>query len=290
MRFLLFLLLLLSAALACAAVSPGQIENVQRLLRDHRVSEAGAAANALVAANPTAAEAYALLASVAVATGDPDAAVAAAEKAAELAPASGDYQRQLGDAYGFAAQKAGLLSKMGWAKKCGAAYEKAVALDPANVGARSSLMGYYQNAPSMMGGGMEKAYAQAEEIKKLDANRGHLAYAALYAADKKFDLALAEFDEVLKVSPDDYAALYQVGKLAAVSGQSLDRGLASLRRCLELPVPDALNTPSHAAAQWRIGNILEKKSDPAGARTAYEAALQLDPKFTQAAEALKKLK
>jgi cytochrome c-type biogenesis protein CcmH/NrfG len=39
-----------------------------------------------------------------------------------------------------------------------------------------------------------------------------------------------------------------------------------------------------------MGNILEKKNDPTGARAAYAAALRLDPKFTQAADALKKLK
>ncbi len=284
----LLLLLLLTAAIAQAAVSPEKIENVRRLLRDGKVAAAESAANALIAANPAEAEAYALLASVSVAKGDPDAAIAAAEKAAELAPASGDYQRQLGDAYGFAAQKAGMLSKMGLAKKCGAAYEKAVALDPANLDARSSLLGYYQNAPSMMGGGMDKAHAQAAEIRKLDANRGRLAYATLYAADKKFAEAFTQLEEALKATPENYAALYQFGRLAAITGERIDRGLEALKQCLTLPPPP--NTPGHAAAQWRIGNLLEKKNDPAGARTAYEAALKFDPKFTQAADSLKKLK
>ncbi|MDB6115891.1 MAG: Tetratricopeptide repeat protein [Lacunisphaera sp.] len=282
-------LFLAAACVAHAAVPADKIQNVRTLLRDHKLAAAEAAANSLVAANPTDAVAQALLGSVAIAKDDAEAAVAAYEQAAELAPADGDLQRQLGDAYGFAAQKAGMLSKMGFAKKCRVAYEKAVELDPKNLNARSSLMGFYQQAPGLMGGGMDKAYAQAAAIRRLDATRGRLAYATLYSGEKKYAEAFAEFDEVLKASPDDYAALYQVGKLAALSGQSLDRGLASLRRCLELTPPDAANTPGHAAAQWRIGNILEKKSDPAGARAAYGAALKLDPKFTAAADALKKL-
>ena len=112
-------------------------------------------------------------------------------------------------------------------------------------------------------------------------------FASVYVAEKKYDLALAQFDEVLKDSPDDYTSLYQVGRLAANSGQFLDRGLAALRRCVALPAPEG--EPGHAAAHWRIGNILEKQGDKPGARAAYEASLKADPKFAQAIEALKKL-
>jgi tetratricopeptide (TPR) repeat protein len=289
MRFLF--VLFLAVACAQAAIPSDQLDRVRALLRDGNVAAAASAANALVATHPDDAEAHALLASVLLAKGeDADAAVRSAEKSVELAPANSDLQRQLGDAYGFAAQKAGMLGKMSYAKKCRVAYEKAVELDPKNIAARDSLMGFYQQAPGVMGGGMDKAYEQAAAIKELDAARGRLAYATLYGADKKYDLAFAQFEEVLKTSPDDYAALYQVGKLAAISGLALDRGLAALRRCLELPVPATPGTPGHAAAQWRLGNVLEKQNDPAGARRAYEASLQLDPKFAQAADSLKKLK
>lgn len=284
-----FLLVLLAAACAHAAVPADQANRIRELLRDKKLSAAEAAAQALVASHPADGEAYALLASVCLAKGDPDAAVRAAEKSVELAPASSELHRRLGDTYGAAAEKAGMLGKMGYARKCRGAFEKAVELDPKNVAARNSLMGFYQMAPAMMGGGMDKAYEQAAAIKQLDAARGRLAYATLYGAEKKYDQAFAEFDEVLKSFPNDYVALYQVGKLAATSGQQLNRGLAALRRCLELPVPETAGTPGHAAAQWRLGNILEKQADPAGARRAYEAALQTDPNFSQAAESLKKL-
>lgn len=283
------LLFLLAAACVHAAVPADKAASIRGFLREKQVNAAEAAARALVTAHPAEGEAQALLASVCIAKGDADAAVSAAEKSVELEPANSELHRQLGDTYGFAAEKAGMFGKMGFAKKCRAAFERAVELDPRNVAARNSLLGFYQMAPAMMGGGMDKAYEQAAAIKQLDAARGRLAYATLYGAEKKYDQAFAEFDEALKSSPDDYAALYQVGKLAATSGQSLDRGLAALRRCLALPVPEIPGTPGHAAAQWRLGNILEKQGDPAGARRAYEAALKLDPNFTPAADALKKL-
>ena len=72
-----------------------------------------------------------------------------------------------------------------------------------------------------------------------------------------------------------------------MSGQHLDRGLASLRLCLGLDPPKG--APPHSAAEWRLGNILEKKGDAAGARAAYRAALELDPKYAPASDALRAL-
>ena len=99
------ILLLLTTALARAAVSPAQSENIRHLLHANQVPAAESAAKALVAANPAEAEAYALLGDVQLAKGNADDAVQAWEKAAELAPASSNYQLQLGGAYGFAAQQ-----------------------------------------------------------------------------------------------------------------------------------------------------------------------------------------
>ena len=281
------ILLLLTAALAHAAVSPEKIENVRGLLRDRKLAAAESAANALIAAHPAEAEAYALLGSVRVAKGDPDGAVKAGEKAVQLAPASSEYQRQLGDIYGFAAQKAGMLSMMSWAKKSRFAYEKAVELDPKNLTARQSLMSFYQMAPGMMGGGSDKAYAQAAEIKKLDDTRGRVAYAILKIGEKKYAEAFAEIEAVLQSTPDHYAALFQFGRAAALSGTRLDEGIAALKKCLALPPTSG--APGHDAAHWRLGVIWEKKGDTPAARAAYEASLKINPQFQQAIDALKKL-
>lgn len=285
MQYLIFLLL--TTSLAHAAVPTEKIENVRGLLRDRKFAEAESAASALVAAQPAEAETYALLGSVRVAKGDADGAVKAGEKAVQLTPASSEYQRQLGDIYGFAAQKAGMLSMMGWAKKSRLAYEKAVELDPANLTARNSLMSFYQMAPGMMGGGMGKAYEQASAIKKLDADRGHVAYAILYIGEKKYPEAFAETEEVLKATPDQYAALFQFGRAAALSGSRIDEGIAAMKKCLELT--PTLGAPGHDAAHWRLGNLWEKKGDKKAARLAYEASLASNPAFQQAIDALKKL-
>ena len=217
-----------------------------------------------------------------------EAAVATLEKLAALAPANADYACSLGDAYGNRAQKASIFSASGWAKKCKAAYEHAVNLDPASIRAHQSLMLYCLQAPGFLGGGKDQAYAQAEAIKKIDPTQGRQAYATLYLQDKKYPEAFALFEEVLHDTPGNYMALYQVGRLAALTGEHLDRGITCLQHCLTLEAPS--DAPEHSKAQWRLGNLLEKKGDKTGARAAYEAALKLEPGFKNAKESLSALK
>lgn len=234
------------------------------------------------------AETQASLGAAHLAKGDADSAIAAYEKAIGPDPGNSELHRQLGDAYGLAAQKAGMFSKIGLGKKCLAAYAKAVELDPKNLVARHSLMTACQQAPAVMGGGMDKAYAQAAAIKQLDATRGHVAYALLYIGEKKYADARVEIDEALLSEPENYAALFQAGRLAALTGDHLDRGLAALHKCLALTPPSG--TPGHDAAHWRLGNIHERRGDHAAARAAYQASLKVNPRFPQAIESFAKLK
>lgn len=278
--------LLWSASLALAAEAPLSDEIKTQIAGRHWAAAQPLLEQA-IAADPAHAEAHYLLGLALINQNKGDTAVAPLEKATTLAPTNSEYQRALGDAYGVSAQKAGLFSKLGLARKCKAAYDKAVELDPKNLEARASVMAFCIQAPGIVGGGIDKAYAQAEEIKKLDPAQGRAAFATIYLAEKKYPEALAMLEEVVVDRPDDYEALYQIGRLAAITGERLDRGLATLRQCLAQTPPKG--QPPHAAAHWRIGNILEKKGDKAGAKSAYEASLASDPKFKEAIESLKKL-
>ncbi len=288
MRILSLILIFICTAALGHALDPTAYTAAVELYNQRKPLEAQKAFEALAVTEPNHADIQFYLGRLALQRDDHEKAVAYLEKAVALSPNDARYHHRLGDAYGLSAQKAGIFSKMGLAGKCRTEYEKAVELDPKSIEARRSLMSYYQQAPGIAGGSVEKALAQAQEIKKLDLNQGRIAVATVYATDKKFDLAFAEFEEALKANPGDYAALYQTGRLAAISGERPDRGQAVLRQCLTLSPPE--NQPGHAAVHWRIGNILEKQGDKAGARAAYEASLKVDPKFPQAIESLKNLK
>jgi tetratricopeptide (TPR) repeat protein len=219
--------------------------------------------------------------------GHGDAAIAAFEKAVALDPTASEPQRRLGDAYGFVAQNSGMFTGLRLAKKVRLAYEKAVTLDPASLAARESLLSFYLAAPGMLGSGPDKSSAQAAAIRQLDPAAGHLAYARVYVAAKDYAAARRELDDALAATPDSYAALYQVGRLAAITGEAVDRGIVALQKCLAL-APTA-GAPGHEAVQWRLGNLCEKKGDRPAARTAYESALKLKPGFEEAAADLKRL-
>jgi tetratricopeptide (TPR) repeat protein len=280
-------ILLLASTGAVVAFGADWRGTVAELFKAGQWPQAQHLLDAVVAREPGNAEAWARLGETYLNRDQGEPAVPPMEKAVALDPANAGYERHLGDAYGLSAQQAGFFSKTGWALKCKAAYVKAVELDPANVSNRRSLLEFYRQAPGFAGGGMDLAYGQATEIRKLDPVAGEIEFGNLYAADKKFPEALAAFEAALKAKPDSYAALYQIGRLAALGSAEAARGLACLRRCLELPVP--ARQPGFSPVQWRIGNILERQGDKAGARAAYEAAVKADPKFVQAADALKNL-
>ncbi|MCX6951134.1 MAG: tetratricopeptide repeat protein, partial [Verrucomicrobia bacterium] len=97
----------------------------------------------------------------------------------------------------------------------------------------------------------------------------------------------AEFDEVLRANADDFLALYQVGRAAALSGERLERGREALQRCLTLVPPSGDGMPTLASTHHRLGNILEKLGDRPGAQAHYAAALRLLPDFRPEKEALR---
>jgi tetratricopeptide (TPR) repeat protein len=111
----------------------------------------------------------------------------------------------------------------------------------------------------------------------------------LYITEKKYDLAFGELEQALRLDPNDYRSLYQIGRLSAQSGQNLDRGTAALCRCLALNPSMRPENPPRWFVLWRLGNICEKQGDLAGARARYRAALQAHADFPQVRDALRRI-
>ena len=113
-----------------------------------------------------------------------DRGIAACEKARSLDPQNSVYHLWLGRIYGEKADRAGFLSAAGLAKKVRTSFERAVELDPKNWEARTDLAEFYLEAPAIVGGGKDKARAQADALMPINPGMGHWVLARIAAKIK----------------------------------------------------------------------------------------------------------
>ena len=248
------------------------------------------------------------------------------ERAIAADERNGLYHLWLGNAVGQQAPNASTVRQPFMARRIKAEYERAVALDPELLDAREGLINFYMFAPGFMGGDPAKAREQQRAIAVRNAYRGHLAAAtiATFSRDTvgteralraaiaaapdsvrpiitlsqrqaswgRVPAAFATLDDALKRRPTDIALRYQVGRLAATTGQQLARGEQLLRQLLtepEWPVEGML-LPSRATVHYRLGGVLERAGKKPEARAQYERAVALDPQLKPAKDALEALR
>jgi multicomponent Na+:H+ antiporter subunit G len=203
-------------------------------------------------------------------------------------------------------------------KKC----REIIRKDPSNIGARFGLIDSLTGVSAAMGGSLKKAVLVADEIKKIDRAEGNRALGLIYARSGEYKLAEQEFREAIKVSGGhtrywyelgnfyqdagwyykafhvfermynkdntEIRALFETGKIAALSGQELERGESSLKKFLESsPAPDK-QLLSRAA--YYMGIIYMKKDEFSSAKQYLEKSLEYDPQQHDAFYALNKLK
>jgi cytochrome c-type biogenesis protein CcmH/NrfG len=238
----------------------------------------------IIAADPKCAEAYFYLGKIERREKHFEAAAADQEKATQLAPDRPDYFIALGDAYGKLANESRSFSL---AQQSCAALAHAVGLAPRSEEARAALIDFCRKAPSIVGGGLPKAYRQAEELQKLDAPAGTRLLITLYADEGRDVEAFQAGAETLKDHPDDYGLLFALGRLAAADGTHLATGEADLRKCLTLPAPEGF--PDHTAAHLRLGQILQHQGRAEDARSECTFVLSASPDNADAKAGLAEL-
>lgn len=310
---LLSLLVLFLIAGSAAADIPAQ-----SLLSQGRVDVAIAELRDHLNAQPNDAEAYHLLCRAYYSLQKWDHAISAAQKAVALEPGNSEYHLWLGRSYGEKAEHSTWFTAIGLARKVRSEFETAVRLNAANVAAQSDLAEFYMEAPAFLGGGKDKARAQAQRLSTMDPGASHWVTASLAERDHNLQLAESEYRVAIQSSGNQaqywlsLASFYSrhnrfedmedavnrastaevkkgdvwvdAAEILYRAGRNFPAAVQFLRRYL-----DSNNTVADAPAfqaHYLLGSILEKQGDKQAAAQEYRAALALAHEFSLAQQAL----
>ena len=251
-----------------------------------------------------------------------DNAVSSGEKAVAADSKSSVYHQWLGEAYGAKADHASMLSAYPLARKTQKEFDTAVQLDPHNYDAVQDLIEYDCTAPSIVGGGEDKAQPLISKLTELNAAEGHYGAGVCKAQKKDYDGADAEFSKALESKPQTATRVYDIGdyflqrhqadKLLQVAAQGevlapkdprgkyyracgfilKSENLADaeklLRDYLQTAPPNS-QYPAAWQAHYALGRLYEAQKNTAAAKNEYEIALKGNSKYKPAQDALKRL-
>jgi len=312
---LLFLIVPLLTTLSASATDA----TVQKLAAG-RINDVITELNSRLSASPSDAQSANLLCRAYFALEDYDRAEAACKKAISLEPNNARFHRWLGRVYGEKADRAGFLSAASLARKTRDEFERAVQLNPNDVDARVDLAEFYFEAPGIVGGGHDKARAQAKLIGATDPAREHWVYGRI--AERNHDAATAEqeYRQMIEASKGDSEAwlnlalffrnqkrydemektllrtsqapmskpdvMVDIARNLYRTGRNLTFAIQTLKRYLTSgPVEEAPAFKAH----YLLGMLLEKQGDKAGAVQAYRNSLALAPQYRVAQQALERV-
>jgi len=313
-RVLLVLLLLIASLTASVA------DSAKDMLAAGRIDEAITELNGRLSSVPADAESSNLLCRAYFALEDWNRAESSCRKAASLDPDNGRFHWWLGRVYGEKADRANFLAAAGLAGKVRGEFERAVQLNPKDVDARLDLAEFYLAAPGIVGGGEQKARAQAQFIATVNPAREHWVYARI--AEQKKDAATAEreYHQYIDLSQGDAEAWLNLA-LFLRRQKRFDEMEQAIVKLSQAPMPkldvlveasqmlyragrnypfatQLLNRylaagPVEAApafkAHHQLGMLLEKQGDKAGAAREYRASLALVRNFGMAQQALNRV-
>jgi tetratricopeptide (TPR) repeat protein len=248
-----------------------------------------------------------------------DRGIPACERAVHLDSTNAMYHLWLGRIYGERADRAGFLTAAGLAKKVRTEFERAVEFDPSNVAARTDLAEFYFSAPGIVGGGKDKARAQAEALASLNPAAAHYVSGQIAEKGKETSSAEREYRAAIETSHGTAHAWLHLAQFLAHSNRldEMEQSLVTMEsRPLDRPeslmdgahlllragrnVPMAtrlmrryLQAPVEAGpafkAHYILGRLLEKQDDRTAAAEEFRAALTLAHSYAPAKEALRRL-
>ncbi len=320
MSFAKKFILLAGLALLPLRMPAAGAEPADKLLAAGRVDEVIASLQDKVHNTPDDAAAYNLLCRAYFTLSDWDAGIKSCEKAVFLDPGNSRYHLWLGRIYGEKADHANFWSAAGLAGKVREAFETAVRLDPNSADARTDLAEFYLEAPGIVGGGKDKAEAQAKQLAPLDAVKAYWVTGRIAERRKDLTTAESEYRKAIQVSNGrndawlNLALFYrhvehfdqmedairhigttstgqpevmmEAAEMLIRAGRNTTGAADFLRRYLSNPTVE--EAPAFKA-HYLLGTLLEKQGDKQAAAQEYRTSLSLAGSYSLARSALNRL-
>ena len=306
-------------AFVCSVAGAQSLAIAHALARQGRADAAIAQTRGVLAGSPRSADAHELLCLLFRSIDRYDDAIHECEAARDLQSGSSAFWLELARSYGAKADHAGALTGMRMVSRIRDSFEHAAQLDPKSVDALSDLGEFYVEAPSLVGGGSDKARAIVAQLRPLSAERAHRLAGMIAARAGDTATAHAEFADELALthSPEAYVdlAVYQKKRkdtAAAAAGAALAiqkdtahgpdtidaaQVLLDLRSSPDLVEralrdylsKDQLSTVTPAAkVHTMLGQVLLARGDALGAREQFTQALALAADYEPARKALRR--
>jgi tetratricopeptide (TPR) repeat protein len=303
-----------------SAASSNPLADSEKLVMQGRVDDAVLKLRGIVAGSPQNGNAHLLLCRAFYSEELPDEAVPECEAALVTLANDSKAQDWMGRAYGLKADRSGPIAGYKLATKVKTAFETAVELDPKNGDAVNDIGEYYVGAPSIVGGGVDKAFALADRAEGQLPQVAHRIRALAAEKQHDYDMAEREFKAAVATggSSDAWTDLGHFYSRHGQKAQALD----ALQHALSVDkghgpalvdvaailikmntAPDiaqralhdylASNAKSDSAPAFKayveLGQILDKGGDKQGAQAQFQSALALARDYPPAKKAIQHL-
>lgn len=202
-RGLIFALGCLLVALtvpACADSLEPTLVPVNAALQSGQADKALALISALPQQGQNNAQALNLSCRVRYTLGQWDTAVRDCEQAVHLDPQNARHHMWLGRALGEKANEASIFSAFSLGKRVVQEFRQAAQLDPQDPDALFDLGSFYVEAPSVVGGGMDKAQSVVGQLDRVDPGRAYELRAQMDIQHKDYTAAEANLKKAISVS------------------------------------------------------------------------------------------
>jgi len=197
----LFLCVLMGAVRAYSATPHDPLGKIDAALQAGEADAALSAIRSLPQEGSSNAEALNLACRVHFTLKRWDSAVNECQRAVRLAPNNSRYHLWLARALGEKASNTSFISAYSLGKAARAEFEEAARLNPRDPEALTDLGDFYREAPSMIGGGLDKAEQIVRQLDSIDAARAHQLRARIAEGHDDYGTAEREYRAAISSSP-----------------------------------------------------------------------------------------